>query len=149
MQQALCPLLSLVLLSTARCQLCLCQRLESLPFQNVFSWTKAEYELLFYKSVIQKYADNLKLHNSLKYFWYDSLKIETWILNPPFADINIIPLLKMKLSDVKPTEIKWHKSTIHVRSSWNILVFSCHKPIVSSVVNWFCLLPHAVVSPAF
>lgn len=37
MQQALYPLLSLVLLSTTRCQLGLCWRLESLPFQNVFS----------------------------------------------------------------------------------------------------------------
>lgn len=77
---------------------------------------KAEYELLlFYKSVIQKYADNLKPRNSLKYFWSDNLKIETWTLNLPFADINSIPLLKTKLSDVKPVEIKQHKSTIHVR----------------------------------
>lgn len=77
---------------------------------------KAEYELLlFYKSVIQKYADKLKPRNSLKYFWSDNLKIETWTLNLPSADINSIPLLKTKLSDVKPVEIKQHKSTIHVR----------------------------------
>lgn len=77
---------------------------------------KAEYELLlFYKSMIQKYADDLKLRNSLKYFWSDNLKIETWILNLPFADVNSIPLPKMKPNDAEPMEIKQHKSTIHVR----------------------------------
>lgn len=135
-------------LSAARYQLCWCQGLESWPFKMFSHEMKAEYELLFYRSVIQNYADNLKTpHDSLKHFCSDNLKIETWVLNPSFANINSILLLKIKLSHVKPLEMKGHKfNSDGLGILWCSLVTSS---LSSGNMNWLYLRWHTVMGQGF
>lgn len=62
-------------------------------------------------------------------FCPDNLKIETRVPNRHFANINSTPLQKMKLSDVKLTEMKGHKSNSDsLGKPWCSLVTSplCH-----------------------
>ena len=82
-----------------------------------------EYELPLHKSVKQKYAHNLKLPLTLKGL------LPRQPENCHFANINSIPLQKMKLSDVKLTEMKGHKSNSDsLGKPWCLLVTSpmCH-----------------------
>lgn len=95
---------------------------------------KAEYEhLLFYKSVIQKYAQLKTPHNSkvllLRQPENWKKKKRNMFLHPSFADLNSISSWKMKLGDAKPAEVKGYKlNSDNPRISWCSLVTSplCH-----------------------